>query len=65
MRLRFTRSEFRRCLEGVSDEDACCHLEPMNRIGWVIGHLANQEHPYWVIWAHGQNLAPDLNGRVG
>jgi hypothetical protein len=30
--LRFARSELVRCLEGVSDEDARRHLEPMNCI---------------------------------
>ena len=30
--LRFARSEFVRCLEGVSDEDARQRLLPMNRV---------------------------------
>jgi hypothetical protein len=63
--LRFARSEFVRCLEGVSEEDACRRLEPMNCISWMVGHLANQEHRYWVILGQAQNLAPDLNDRVG
>jgi hypothetical protein len=63
--LRFTRSEFVRCLEGVSPEDAVRRLEPMNCISWIIGHLANQENRYWVLWAQGQNIAPGLNERVG
>jgi hypothetical protein len=37
----------------------------MNCISWMIGHLANQEHGYWVLWAQGQNLAPGLNQLVG
>ena len=63
--LRFTRREFVRCLEGVSDEDARRRLEPMNCISWIIGHLANQEHRYWVLWAQDRNLAPDLQELVG
>jgi len=63
--LRFARSEFQRCLDGVSAEDAIRRLEPMNCISWIVGHLANQEHRYWVIWAQGENLAPELQALVG
>jgi hypothetical protein len=63
--LRFTRSEFLRCLDGVTDEEAGRQFEPMNCISWIIGHLANQEHSYWVRVAQGKNLAPTLNDLVG
>ena len=63
--LRFTRSEFVRCLEGVSPEDGVRRLEPMNCISWIIGHLAYQENRYWVLWAQGQSIAPGLQKRVG
>lgn len=63
--LRFARSEFVRCLEGLSDADARRRLEPMNSISWIVGHLANQEHAYWVLVAQGENIAPGLNDRVG
>jgi uncharacterized damage-inducible protein DinB len=63
--LRFARSEFQRCLAGVSAEDAVRRLEPMNCMSWIVGHLANQEHAYWVLVAQGRNLAPDLYKRVG
>jgi Protein of unknown function (DUF664) len=63
--LRFARSEFLRCLDGVSAEDAIHRFEPMNCISWIVGHLANQEHRYWVIWAQGRNLAPELQALVG
>ena len=63
--LHFTRSEFLRCLDGVSAEDALRRLEPMNCISWIIGHLASQEHTYWVLIAQGLNLAPSLNDLVG
>jgi len=63
--LRFARSEFMRCIDGVSDEDARKRLLPMNCISWMIGHLANQEQWYWLIL--GQNIfaAPGLNDLVG
>ena len=63
--LRFARSEFQRCLEGLSDEDARQRLGPMNSISWMIGHLANQEHFYWVFLAQGQNVADGLYKLVG
>jgi hypothetical protein len=60
--LRFARSEFRRCLEGVSDDDAAKRLPPMNSIGWIICHLAGQERRFWLIWAQGiMDVAPELN----
>ena len=58
--LRFARSEFLRCLDGVSAEDAIQRFEPMNCISWTVGHLAAQEHYLWVEMAQGQNLAPEL-----
>jgi uncharacterized damage-inducible protein DinB len=63
--LRFARSEFVRCLEGVTEEDAGRRLMPMNCISWMVGHLANQEHRYWVILVQGKNVAPCLNELVG
>jgi hypothetical protein len=63
--LRFARSEFVRCLEGVSAEDAIRRLEPMNCISWIVGHLSNQEHYLWVMAAQGKFLAPGLYQSVG
>jgi uncharacterized damage-inducible protein DinB len=63
--LRFARSEFARGLEGVSEEDAQRRLLPMNSISWMVGHLANQEHRYWVLFAQGKDIAPGLVERVG
>ncbi|MEP7293389.1 MAG: DinB family protein, partial [Chloroflexota bacterium] len=48
--LRFTRSEFQRALAGVTDEDARRRFMPMNSISWIIGHLANQEQRYWLLF---------------
>ena len=63
--LRFARGEFLRCLDGVSEEDAIRRFEPMNCISWIVGHMANQEHAFWVQWAQGENLAPGLKNLVG
>ena len=63
--LRFARSEFLRCMEPVSAEDALVRIDSMNCLSWTIGHLANQEHRYWVEAAQGKTLFPDLNDRVG
>ena len=63
--LRFARSEFQRCLDGVSAEDAVRRFEPMNCISWIVGHLANQENAYWVLVAQGREVAPGLNDLVG
>ena len=63
--LRFARSEFLRCLDGVSPEDAIHRFEPMNCISWIVGHLANQENAYWVLVAQGREVAPGLNDLVG
>jgi len=63
--LRFTRSEFVRGLAGVSDAEARRRFKPMNCISWIVGHLANQEHWYWVMCAQGERLVPGLNELVG
>jgi uncharacterized damage-inducible protein DinB len=63
--LRFARSEFVRGLEGVTEEEAMRRFLPMNSIGWMVGHLANQENRYWVRLAQGEELFPDLNAMVG
>ena len=37
--LRFARAEWLRGLRGVRDDDALRRIEPMNTIGWIVGHL--------------------------
>ncbi|MDP9181114.1 MAG: DinB family protein [Chloroflexota bacterium] len=59
--LRFTRSEFQRALEGLSDEDAVKRVGPANCIAWNIGHLAWQEQRYWLIRGQDRMLRPDVN----
>lgn len=54
-----------RALDGVSKADATVRLEPMNCISWMVGHLAWQEHWYWIRHAQGLNIAPQLSALVG
>ncbi|MEZ4620142.1 MAG: DinB family protein [Caldilineaceae bacterium] len=63
--LRFTRSEWLRALEGVTEEDAAQRLAPMNSIGWTVGHLAWQEQRYWLTFMQEQTPHPALNELVG
>lgn len=63
--LQFTRSEFVRCLEGVTSEDAVQRLGPMNCISWIVGHLAAQEHFFWIEAGQGRSVTPDLYRLVG
>ena len=63
--LRFARSEFLRGLEGLKAEEAIRRFEPMNCISWMVGHLADQEHRYWVGLGLGWEIAPGLNDLVG
>ena len=58
---RFTRHEWLRGLEGVSEEEAARHFGPMNCISWIVGHLAWHEHRYWLERAQGKILFPQLN----
>jgi hypothetical protein len=59
--LRFARSEFRRGLEGVSDEEARRRFLPMNCLSWNIGHLAAQEQRYWLLYAQDDMLLPEID----
>jgi hypothetical protein len=63
--LRFARSEFVRCLEGVPPEDAVRRILPMNCLSWIVGHLANQEQGWWLFLAQGRLLVPGLNDLAG
>ena len=49
-----TRKEFERGLVGLTDEDARKRIEPMNCITWMIGHVANQQHDFFVAWPQGK-----------
>ncbi len=62
-----TRKEFLRGLTGerpddgtrpLTDEDARHRIEPMNCITWIIGHMAHQEHTFFVAWPKGAPVEP-------
>jgi len=59
--LRFTRSEFKRCLKGLTPEDAAKRFMPMNCIAWNVGHLAWHEQHYFVTYGQSEILMPELN----
>lgn len=59
--LRFTRSEFKRCLKGLTPEDAAKRNLPMNCIAWNVGHLAWHEQRYFVTYGQDKILMPELN----
>jgi hypothetical protein len=59
--LRFARNEFRRGLAGVTAEEARTRLLPMNCISWNIDHLAAQEQRYWLLYAQGNFLIPEVD----
>ena len=63
--LHFTRSEWQRALEGISNADAERRLEPMNCISWMIGHLAWHEQFFWLERAQGKVVVPGLTELVG
>jgi DinB superfamily len=58
---KFTRREWLRGLEGISNEDGARHFGPMNCISWTVGHLAWHEQRYWLQYGQGRILFPDLN----
>jgi hypothetical protein len=58
---RFTRREWRRGLEGVSEDEGARHFAAMNCISWIVGHLAWHEQRYWLHRAQGQLPYPQLN----
>jgi uncharacterized damage-inducible protein DinB len=59
--LRFTRSEFRRALEGVNDADARQRLMPMNCVSWNVGHLAWQEQRYFLFYSQNRMPMPHVD----
>jgi hypothetical protein len=63
--LRFARSEFRRGLAGVTEEEGVRRFLPINSISWMVGHLAWQEHRYWLYRGQGRNELRILDNLVG
>ena len=58
--LRFTRSEWRRGLTGVTEEQGAEHCGQMNSISWIVGHLAWQEQRYLLHRPQGIMLREDI-----
>jgi uncharacterized damage-inducible protein DinB len=56
----FTRSEFIRSIQGISEEDAQKRILPMNCISWNVGHLAWQEQKYYLTYARGITPREDI-----
>lgn len=63
--LHFTRSEFKKGFEGVSEKDGKKRLLPINSISWIVGHMAWHEQYYWLIRAQGMILFPEIIDQVG
>lgn len=59
--LMFTRREFLRGIERLTEEDAAKHFGPMNCISWNVGHLAWHEQRTWLTRAQNKVLYPELN----
>jgi hypothetical protein len=62
--LRFTRSEWQRGLRGVREADGVRRFEPINSIGWIVGHMAWHEQRYWLTRLSGETPVPILNELV-
>lgn len=58
---RFTRREWQRGLEGVTDEDGAKHFGQMNCISWIVGHLAWHEQRSFLQRPQNIILFPQLN----
>lgn len=58
---RFTRSEWLRGLEGVTEEEGSKHFGQMNCISWTVGHLAWHEQRTFLQRPQSIILFPQLN----
>ena len=58
---RFTRSEYLRGLDGVTEEDGARHFGQMNCISWIVGHLAWHEQRTFLQRPQDIILFPHLN----
>jgi len=61
----FTRSEFIRGIENVSEVEARRKFKSINCIAWMVGHMAWHEQLSWLTRAQGQTPLPILNELVG
>jgi len=58
---RFTRSEYLRGLDGMTEEDGARHFGQMNCISWIVGHLAWHEQRTFLQRPKDIILFPHLN----
>jgi hypothetical protein len=58
---RFTRREWLRGLDGVTEEDGARHFGQMNCISWIVGHLAWHEQRSFLQRPQNIILFPSLN----
>ena len=58
---RFTRSEWLRGLDGISEEDGSRHFGSMNCISWTVGHLAWHEQRTFLQRPQDKIIFPQLN----
>lgn len=58
---RFARREWRRGLEGVTEEEGARHFAAMNCISWIVGHLAWHEQRTFLTRPQAQTPYPQLN----
>jgi hypothetical protein len=63
--LAFARSELLRSVAGVTDEEGGRRFLPMNSLGWIVGHLADQEQRYFLERQGRPRVVEGLNDRVG
>ena len=63
--LRFARSEFKKGFSDISEKDGATRMNPVNTIGWTVGHLAWHEQYYWLTRAQGSTPIPELVDLVG
>lgn len=59
--LRFTRGEFTRVLQHVSDEDADQRVDGLNSLAWSVGHMAWQEQKHFLHYGQGSMPFPDVD----
>ena len=58
---RFTRSEWLRGLQGITEEEGAQHFGTMNCISWTVGHLAWHEQRTFLQRPQDKLIFPQLN----
>ncbi len=59
--IRFTRSDWLRGLERVTEEEGTRHFGQMNCISWIVGHMAWHEQRTFLLRPQGIMLFPKIN----